>query len=256
MSYGAYSSLLVTLLVAAVGVQEVRSQVVSTSFPVEGAASLYYVAEQDAALFKNVDGNQPYMQLGLREPLHVLQRDGSWSRVRTQDGISGYVKTDVLSNVWIRVSKRKQMIYLYHGTELTRKYPADFGYNHFADKVRRGGEDDRDHWRTPEGVFFVAKKNPRSKFYKAFVLNYPTAEDAERGLRDGLISEEEYGAIVRAEEEFDMPPMHTDLGGWIEIHGNGTGGSTNWTQGCVAIRDADIDELWSLVAVGTPVLIE
>jgi hypothetical protein len=50
--------------------------------------------------------------------------------------------------------------------------------------------------------------------------------------------------------------MDTDLGGWIEIHGDGTGSATTWTQGCVAVRNGAMDVLWEQVRVGTPVLIE
>jgi L,D-peptidoglycan transpeptidase YkuD (ErfK/YbiS/YcfS/YnhG family) len=50
--------------------------------------------------------------------------------------------------------------------------------------------------------------------------------------------------------------MNTPLGGWIEIHGEGTGASTNWTQGCVAVENRVMNELWTQVSVGTPVLIE
>ncbi len=50
--------------------------------------------------------------------------------------------------------------------------------------------------------------------------------------------------------------MHTALGGMIEIHGDGTGVSNNWTQGCVAIHNTHIDKLWAWVEVGTPVIIE
>jgi hypothetical protein len=99
-------------------------------------------------------------------------------------------------------------------------------------------------------------KNPDSEFYKAFVLNYPKVEDARRGLENGLISQSQYDAIEQAQEEFRIPPMNTELGGWIEIHGDGTGDATAWTQGCVALRNGVMDELWDQVRVGTPVLVE
>lgn len=135
------------------------------------------------------------------------------------------------------------------------RIPTDLGYNFFSDKERRGSSGDPDHWRTPEGEFFVANKNAYSQFYKAFVLNYPNAEDAARGLEDGLITEEQYEQIVHAENRFQMPPMDTELGGWIEIHGDGTGERQNWTQGCVAIQNVQMDRLWDMIEVGTPVLI-
>jgi murein L,D-transpeptidase YafK len=179
-----------------------------------------------------------------------------WSQVKTRSGEQGYVPTSAISNVWIRVSKRRKAVYVYRGTELVRKVPADFGANVASDKVRRGNPNAPDDWRTPEGSFFVVSKNPSSKFYKALVLNYPSAEDAERGFREGLITQAERDAIQGAEQRGDMPPMDTMLGGWIEIHGSGTGGGTNWTQGCVAIRNEQMDDIWPLVHVGTPVITE
>jgi len=50
--------------------------------------------------------------------------------------------------------------------------------------------------------------------------------------------------------------MNTELGGYIEIHGDGTGERNNWTQGCIAIANGELDRLWDLVTVGTPVLID
>ena len=50
--------------------------------------------------------------------------------------------------------------------------------------------------------------------------------------------------------------MNTALGGMIEIHGHGTGARSNWTQGCIAVRNDAMDRLWRWVAVGTPVVVE
>lgn len=218
--------------------------------------NLYYAIEREATVFRTSDSTQSYFNLKFREPVHVLDRNARWTRIRTDDGTEGYVSSGAVSNVWIRISKRKKTVYVYRGTELIKSLPADFGNNVASDKVQRGNSNSPDDWRTPEGTFFVVAKNPNSKFYKALVLNYPTAEDARRGYRQGLISKDEYQSIVRAEEDHRMPPMNTMLGGWIEIHGDGTGGGTNWTQGCIAIENDKMDALWNIIEVGTPVLTE
>lgn len=217
---------------------------------------LYYVTQPRVVVYSTADASKPYLELRLREQVRIVGEEGEWIQVRTTDGAHGYVRRGALSNIWIRVSKKAQTLWVYRGADLLTKLPVDLGYNYFANKEKRGSLEDRDHWRTPEGQFFVVSKNPRSQFYKAFVLNYPTAEDAERGLQSGMISRKERDAIVRAEAESSMPPMNTALGGWIEIHGQGTGARSNWTQGCVALRNAEMDALWSLVDVGAPVLIE
>lgn len=231
-------------------VSEARAQ------PSPPTSDIYYVVEHKATLFREPTDASPYLELGFREPVFLQEYREGWLKVRTQDGAMGFVEEGAVSNVWIRVSKRTKMVYLYRGTDLIKKYPADFGYNAFADKEQRGSESNPDDWRTPEGVFFVVRKNPHSQFYKAFVLNYPNGEDATRGIEQGLISQREYDSIMYAERTFSMPPMNTALGGWIELHGDGTGVSSNWTHGCVAVHNTHMDELWEIVKVGTPVLVE
>lgn len=224
--------------------------------PTIANGTLYYNVLRGTAVFSGPGTGSTVEYLDLRDKVYLIDRQSNWTLVRTEKGNEGYVSSHALSNVWIRVSKRKKTLFFYRGAEMVRKMPADFGNNLFSDKQRRGTRQSPDDWRTPEGQFYVVNKNPNSKYYKAFVLNYPSAEDARRGIRQGLISEQEYEAILQADATHSIPPMNTQLGGWIEIHGDGTGGGTNWTQGCVAIRNEEIDQLWPMVHVGTPVLSE
>jgi lipoprotein-anchoring transpeptidase ErfK/SrfK len=219
-------------------------------------ASLFYVAEESTILHNLSSLNTPVARLSMRTPVTRLRCTDKACRVRTESGDVGYVARAALSNVWIRVSKEDRRVYVYRGPKLVDVFEADMAYNAFADKKRNGSKKRPDHWRTPEGAFYVVHKNPDSRFYKAFVLNYPKVEDARRGLESGLISRSQYRAIKRAQERFQIPPMNTDLGGWIEIHGDGTGDATAWTQGCVAVRNRVMDKLWDQVRVGTPVLVE
>lgn len=209
-------------------------------------------------LYRTADSLRPIATLPLRESLEVVgeayPRD--WHRVRTEDGREGFVKGHTISNVWIRVSKSRRTMWVYAGSEVLRMYPVDLGHNAVDDKEQRGSELARDHWRTPEGTFFIGAKNTRSNFYRALMLNYPTVVHARRGLERGLISERQFHAIEQAEARFQLPPMHTPLGGMIAIHGHGTGLQQDWTQGCVALTDRQMDDLWPLVHVGTPVIIE
>jgi hypothetical protein len=223
----------------------------------EGAsAALAHIVERSAILYNRPDSAAPVSRLPVRTPLHRQQCRGGWCRVRTDAGQRGYVSEAAVSSVWIRVSKAQRRVFLYRGPELLEVFEADVGYNTFSDKKRRGSRTLRDHWRTPQGVFYVVKKNPESRFYKALVLNYPTTADARRGLEQGLISKAQYEAIAAAQADFRMPPMDTKLGGWIELHGTGTGAATTWTQGCVAVTNDHMDRLWTMVEKGTPVLIE
>jgi lipoprotein-anchoring transpeptidase ErfK/SrfK len=219
-------------------------------------ASLAHVVGGQTFLYNHSDSTAPVGQLPVRTPLHRIDCTTDWCQVRTEEGQTGFVPAAALSNIWIHISKTDQRLSLYRGPRLIDTFEIDVGYNTFADKKKRGSPNERDHWRTPEGTFYIVDKRPRSEFYKALVLNYPTTADAERGLKQGLISRDQYETIVRAQEKRQMPPMGTKLGGWIEIHGEGTGGATNWTQGCVAVRNQVMNELWVDVKVGTPVFIE
>jgi murein L,D-transpeptidase YafK len=153
-----------------------------------------------------------------------------------------------LKNPRIVVNKSERRLQLYSDSTLVRTYKVGLGLNPIPDKVRQG---DR---ATPEGEFYVFTKNNKSAFYLSLGISYPNAEDAERGLRDGLISRAQHDAIVKAIKRKATPPQNTALGGDIYIHGNGA--SSDWTWGCVALENEDIRELFDAVEVGTPVTIK
>jgi murein L,D-transpeptidase YafK len=153
-----------------------------------------------------------------------------------------------LENPRLVVLKSKRRLELYSDGVLVRTYKVGLGLNPVPDKTRQG---DRS---TPEGDFYVFTKNDKSAFYLSLGISYPNAEDAERGLRDGLISRAEHDAIVKAIRRKAMPPQNTALGGDIYIHGNGA--SSDWTWGCVALENDDIRELFDAVLVRTPVTIK
>jgi murein L,D-transpeptidase YafK len=131
---------------------------------------------------------------------------------------------------------------------MVRTYKVGLGLNPVPDKIRQG---DR---ATPEGDFYVFTKIDKSVFYLSLGISYPNVEDAERGLRDGLISLTQRDAIVKAIKRRATPPQSTRLGGDIYIHGNGA--SSDWTWGCVALENEDIRELFEAVVVGTSVTIK
>lgn len=218
-------------------------------------APLYYVVRERPEIHTEPGSRRTIGRLDFREGVHVLETRDGWSRIE-HDGRPGWVEADALSNVWLLVDKASRYLYVYRGTELVRTLPVDVSQNPDADKERRATLGERDHYRIPEGAFFVCRKNPDSQYYRSFLLNYPNEEDAERGFRAGLISHGEFTQIVRAALGFKAPPMGTALGGGIAIHGQGSGRQRAWTRGCVALRDVHLDALWDLVEVGTPVLVQ
>ena len=227
------------------------------------AAPAYYVTARDVALRASPAALAPVLvTLQPRDGIRVLAEAGppadgfaaGWRLVQ-YGAERGYVRAAELSNLWIRVDKSERVLYVYRGAELVRELPADVSVNP-EDKVRRSARGEDDHYRIPEGTFFVTRRNDRSAYYRAFVISYPGPTHALRGLRDGIITEDQYQAIVRADQAGVEPPMNTRLGGLIEVHGSGSGRQRAWTRGCVALRNVHMDELWEIVAVGTPVVIE
>jgi hypothetical protein len=69
-----------------------------------------------------------------------------------------------------------------------------------------------------------------------------------------MITRAEHEAILAAHRERRCPPWKTALGGEVGIHGGGVG--RDWTLGCIALENRDVDELWQALPLGTPVLIE
>ena len=116
----------------------------------------------------------------------------------------------------IVVEKTARRLTLYSNGERVRVFGVALGFEPAGDKVKQGDG------RTPEGDFYVCMKNERSKFYLSLGLSYPNAEDAERGLRDGLITRAQHKQILDAIGRGATPPWNTPLGGERFIHGGGT----------------------------------
>lgn len=122
-------------------------------------------------------------------------------------------------------------------------------------RLRRRGDG-----TTPLGEYHIAWINRKSRFHIFFGFDYPNAELAREALARGLIDRATYEAIRRALAEGRVPPQGTALGGYLGIHGLGRGDPLiharfNWTQGCIALTNEEIEELAHWVRVGTRVLI-
>ncbi len=147
----------------------------------------------------------------------------------------------------IVIVKSARRLDLYSGGVLLHTFRIALGFAPEGDKEREGDG------RTPEGEFYVCVKNPESKFGLSLGVSYPSVDDAERGLREGLIDTREYGRIIAAIDAGQTPPMKTALGGEIYIHAGGS--EEDWTQGCVGLDKGDMEELYEAVEVGTPIVI-
>jgi murein L,D-transpeptidase YafK len=133
----------------------------------------------------------------------------------------------------IVIEKSQRLLILQRGDKAIRTYPVALGA---APKGAKQFEGDQ---RTPEGVYKIDFRNDRSNFHRALRISYPSEADRVRALDTGA-----------------------NPGGQIMIHGlkNGQGwmgarhlGSGDWTDGCIAVTNEQIEEIWSLVDLGTPV---
>ena len=135
----------------------------------------------------------------------------------------------------IVVDKLRRRLTVYRGGERVLAFAAELGANGLQRKAHSG---DR---ATPEGSYRVVdrKEGARTHFYKALLIDYPNADDRVRfatGKRVGTI------------------PRRVGIGSLIEIHGEG-GEGKDWTEGCVALTNGDMDWVYDRAPIGTPVVI-
>lgn len=152
-----------------------------------------------------------------------------------------------MENPRLVIEKMKRRLRVYDGDKFIRQYKMVLGFAAQGDKKIEGDG------KTPEGEFYVFTKNDQSKFHLSLGLSYPNVEAARRGLREKIISQEEHDAILKAMAEKQMPPQKTALGGEIYIHGGGI--ETDWTEGCIALENEEIKEIFDAIPVGAKVII-
>jgi len=128
----------------------------------------------------------------------------------------------------IFVAKERRRLYLLHGTEVLRAYDVELGFAPEGHK-RAAGDG-----RTPEGYYRIDRRNPESSYHLSIGISYPNARDIAAAQAAGV-----------------------DPGGDIFIHGeNARGpGGRDWTAGCIAVRDREMEEIYAMVRDGTPIFI-
>jgi murein L,D-transpeptidase YafK len=130
--------------------------------------------------------------------------------------------------------QERKLLLLSQGKEV-RSYKIALGSEAVGPKTRQG-----DH-RTPEGIYVLDARNPNSHFYKAFHISYPNSKD------------------IAAAKKLGVSP-----GGDIMLHGLGKEYAWvgkahvlhDWTDGCVAVTNEEMDEMWKMVQIGTPIEIK
>lgn len=135
----------------------------------------------------------------------------------------------------VKVDKSKRRMYLLHGNEVIKEYRIALGGEPKGHKTHEGDQ------RTPEGRYYLDFVMEDSDFYRSIHISYPNLRDKATAARHQL-----------------------DPGGNIKIHGFKNGDdrpvnfvqSFDWTNGCIAISNAEMDELLGLVKPGTPIEIQ
>lgn len=150
----------------------------------------------------------------------------------------------------VQIEKSLRRLALYSGETLVKEYRValGFGGNPEKTKTRQG---DR---QTPTGQYYICTRLQRSRFHRFLGLSYPAPADAAPALRGGRITRAQQTAISTAHRKRRQPPWNTPLGGAIGIHGGGAG--TDWTAGCIAVENAEIEELFAVLPLGTPVTLK
>ena len=142
--------------------------------------------------------------------------------------------------VYIIVDKSDYELQVYDEEGWYATYPVVFGNKDLGDKMVEG---DR---KTPEGTFKIISKRPHAKWHKMLMLDYPTQESMAK------FNQRKAQGVI---------PKSAKIGGGIAIHGTWPNDNivvddyTNWTNGCIAVKNEDLDELEAYLPIGTKVIV-
>ena len=130
------------------------------------------------------------------------------------------------------VKKSERKMYLLNNGQVIKEYPVSLGLNPVGHKLQKGDQ------RTPEGVYVINHRNSKSKYYKSILFSYPNEQDRRQAKARGV-----------------------DPGGDLAIHGLPTRDKEeawdyierDWTDGCIAVTNDQMEEIWHLVDIGIPI---
>lgn len=126
------------------------------------------------------------------------------------------------------LNKSNRSLYLLHNEQILKAYSVELGF------APRGHKQVEGDGRTPEGVYLIDKRNPRSEFHLSVGISYPNRQDQLRAMQAGV-----------------------SPGGDIFIHGTPRRyrNKDDWTAGCIAVTNKEIEEIYAMVRDGTPIRI-
>ncbi|WP_425040109.1 L,D-transpeptidase family protein [Primorskyibacter sp. S187A] len=127
------------------------------------------------------------------------------------------------------VEKSTRKMWLMHNREVLKQYDIHLGF------APRGHKTEEGDGKTPEGTYIIDRRNPNSRFHLSLGIDYPNAEDIAQARARGV-----------------------SPGGDIFIHGRPKpwrNGEDDWTWGCIAVTDAEMEDIYAMVQNGTPITI-
>ncbi len=158
----------------------------------------------------------------------------------------------------IIVKKNDKELIVKKSDKIVKKYHIATGKGGAGTKRKRGDS------KTPLGVYRISKLNKSERFHYFLQLDYPNLIDAWYGFKNEIIDGNDFKKIANAYKKRRSPPQDTNLGGQIGIHGIGKTTKKklaiheelNWTDGCIALSNDDINDLMKFINIGTTVVIK
>lgn len=157
--------------------------------------------------------------------------------------------------VWVLIDDREATLSIYRGSKRLEHYsPVSLGRSGAKTHRIRGSN------VTPKGEFRINRFNFESRWHIFVGIDYPTPAHARVALDKGVYSQQDYDDYFDYYRRHGRPPQNTVLGGAIGVHGLGGADPDihqqfHWTQGCVALTNAQIERFSQLIGMGTRVVI-
>lgn len=157
--------------------------------------------------------------------------------------------------VWVLIDDQEATLSVYRGNRRLEHYaPVSLGRSGAKTQRLRGSN------VTPKGEFRINRFNYESQWHIFVGIDYPTPAHARMALKTGVYSQQDYDDYFDYYRRYGSPPQDTVLGGAIGVHGLGGADPEihqqfHWTQGCVALTNAQIERFSQLIGIGTRVVI-
>jgi hypothetical protein len=190
--------------------------------PVAGAAPAAPLPEPAAQMaslgFSSISGATPDVTSAMPTTADALKSGGSSEAFEQADRVV--------------VVKHERLLYLYRGDRVVAQYPVKLGLNPYGHKQQEGD------FRTPEGKYQLTRRNRQSEFFLSIQVSYPNREDAAWAKENGWKA----GGLIMIHGQPNVPKRSPEFYA-----------TRDWTDGCIALGNADMIDVWLRTAPGIPI---